>query len=81
MSCFSFDAVSSSLPLNCSSLTICLRIDRIGMYKALEGLSDQITKTHNAQNQSRKKFFVSFYMADFLPSCSVVQGQRGAFLL
>ena len=47
------------------------------MPKASEGLSDQISKTGNAQNRLRKKFFASFYKADFLPKHSIVQGQRG----
>ena len=75
MPCFLFIVVFSSLPLNCSSLTLSQRIGRIGIHRASEGLHDQITKTGNARNQSRKKFFVSFYKADFLAERSVVRGQ------
>ena len=81
MPCFSFVVASSSLPLNCSSLTISPRDGCIGMHKALEGLSACTTKTHTARNRSKKKFFVRVCIGRFLSKRSVVQGQRGAYLL
>jgi hypothetical protein len=46
------------------------------MHKASEDLSDQITNTGNAQNQSRRKFFAIFHKADFQQQLEEHKGEH-----